>query len=362
MAHSAFTTDVWNEVLAQARSKAGDCAPNPSVGCAIVKNGRIVALGHHRGPGTDHAEVDALRRLSASEAKGAEVFVSLEPCCHTGRTPPCTDALIRAGVSRVFFSEKDPNPVVDGKGRLALLNAGIGCAHTPIAAITDFYQPYRHWTLYRQAWITAKLATSLDGFVAGVDRKPVAITGELANAWTHEQRAASDAILTTCKTVLYDDPQLNVRLQDGRTFKKPIVIMDRLAQLPLGSRIFETAASLTILHGIEADETRLGKLRSHGVACHGIRSENGKLDWNAVASQLGRMGFHQVWFEGGTESFDSFVQSEIAGDAYVLIGNRWLGQGTSNLLDISRVGKYPNTKLGHDVLLRLDLKRSCLPV
>jgi diaminohydroxyphosphoribosylaminopyrimidine deaminase/5-amino-6-(5-phosphoribosylamino)uracil reductase len=225
--------------LTQAQVNRGFCSPNPAVGAIIVKDHKVLATGFHLGPGTHHAEVDAIKKLSPAETAGATIYISLEPCCHFGRTPPCTDALIQAGIKRVVYGYEDPNPLVKGKSQSLLQAANISCDYLPIAEIDAFYQSYSHWHLTKMPFITAKIALTLDGKMAGKLGQPIAITGPALQEFTHQSRKLSDAILTTAETILKDDPQLNIRLKNT-IFTKPIYILDRQLKVSPEARIFST--------------------------------------------------------------------------------------------------------------------------
>ncbi|MGB6976420.1 MAG: bifunctional diaminohydroxyphosphoribosylaminopyrimidine deaminase/5-amino-6-(5-phosphoribosylamino)uracil reductase RibD, partial [Gammaproteobacteria bacterium] len=235
------------EALELAELRRGFCAPNPAVGAVVVKQGRVLATGYHKASGQPHAEAEALGSLG-DEARGATLYVTLEPCCHLGKkTPPCTELLIARGIREVYYGFTDPNPQVAGLGAQALQAAGIPCKHVPLASIDEFYQSYAHWWQTRQPWLTAKLALSLDGKIAGAKGKRMNITGAELQQYTHTLRHQADALLTTARTILNDDPQMNVRLGD-KVIAKPLYIIDRELYLPLTARIWQTAKTICILH------------------------------------------------------------------------------------------------------------------
>src|SRR3990167_7826390 len=202
-----------NEALVLAKKRRGFCAPNPSVGAVIVKNRKMIGSANHWAAGYFHAERQALMEIG-KKAKGASLYVTLEPCCHWGKTPPCTDIIIHSGIKKVFYAARDPNPIISGKGIQILKSAGILCEQIKLPAIDLFYQSYYYWTQHHLPWVTAKLAMSLDGKIAGPQGEPVSLTGAQLNTFTHQSRRESDAILTTVNTIIHDDPQMNVRLHD----------------------------------------------------------------------------------------------------------------------------------------------------
>jgi diaminohydroxyphosphoribosylaminopyrimidine deaminase/5-amino-6-(5-phosphoribosylamino)uracil reductase len=213
------------KALELAKIHRGFCSPNPSVGAVIVRSGLVVAAGYHTAAGQAHAEIDALRKLPDGGARGATIYITLEPCCHFGRTPPCTDAIKKSGLKRVVYGYRDPNPVMSGKSEAALTTVGIICEHIHLPEINNFYSSYQHWHLTKKPFITAKIALSLDGKIAGKNSEPVRITGAALNELTHYSRKKSDAILTTSVTILQDDPQMNVR-SSGQVYAKPLYILD----------------------------------------------------------------------------------------------------------------------------------------
>src|SRR3990167_3956342 len=211
MAMKEFLILQMQQALSLAQSQRGCCAPNPAVGAVIVKEGQVISTGTHLGSGHPHAEIEALKSLG-DQAKGATLIVTLEPCCHFGKTPPCTDQIIKSGIGEVYFVLLDPNPVVAGKGVTALKKAGIRCELIDLPEIRAFYESYIYWINNHRPWVTAKMALSLDGKIAGPDRVSVNITGKALQQLTHQYRQKSDALLTTINTIIHDNPQLNVRL------------------------------------------------------------------------------------------------------------------------------------------------------
>src|SRR3990167_2136538 len=164
------------QALSLAESQRGFCAPNPSVGALVVKEGELIAEGVHRGPMKPHAEVEAIHH-AGNQAEGASLYVTLEPCCHWGRTPPCTDLIVKSRIKAVYYAFQDPNPKVAGQGAKQLQAAGIECHSVELPEVTDFYRSYHYWIREGRPWVTAKLAISLDGKIAGPHGEPVSLTG-----------------------------------------------------------------------------------------------------------------------------------------------------------------------------------------
>lgn len=315
-------TDFMREALHEAANRRGFCAPNPAVGAVVVKDGQIIARGTHWACGKPHAEVDALQKVK-QQAQGAQLYVTLEPCSHTGRTPPCTDFIIEAGISEVYYAVQDPNPRVSGHGAKVLQAAGIKCELLPLSEITWFYQSYRHWLLTGRPWITAKLAMSMNGKIAGPSSGPIQITHRQCQQLTHEQRYHSDAILTTVKTIISDDPQLNVRLFDEIT-AKPLYVIDRLAQLPLAARVLKTCASITIFHANDAPDANLARLEKVGIKLVEQPFTAQGIDLLAMVSSIGQLGCHDLWVEAGGRLFSAFHQAGLLNRSLIYVAAKWL--------------------------------------
>lgn len=199
------------QALKLAQSRRGFCAPNPSVGALIVKNDRVLAKGCHWEAGLPHAEQIALSNLG-EKAHGTSLYVTLEPCCHWGKTPPCVNSVIENGIKEVFIGMKDPNPRVCGKSIELLGKAGIPCQLIELPEIKTFYQSYSYWVKNKRPWVTTKLALSLDLKIAAEHGHPAKVTGKDLETYTHLRRQKSDAILTTTKTLKQGNPQLNARI------------------------------------------------------------------------------------------------------------------------------------------------------
>ena len=342
-----------HQALELAKIRRGFCAPNPSVGAVIVKGSKVIATGYHLGPGQPHAEVDALAKLK-NKAKGTTVYVTLEPCCHFGRTPPCTDALIKAGVKRVVYGYRDPNPIVSGKGEAALSEAGILCEYFPLPEINSFYESYTHWHTSQKPFITAKIAMTLDGKIAGKDGERIQITGDALNDFTHFFRKNTDAILTTIKTILKDDPLMNARHQDETTSKK-LYILDSQLTMPLNAKVFKSTESITIFHAKNAPPSQQEKLTKLGARCIPIDHAQDGLDLDQAVSAIGKDGIHDLWIESGGQCFTSFINKSLLQRAFIYIAPRWLGEGISAFsqpFDF-RSEQIHWEQLGHDVLCEI---------
>ena len=208
--------------LEQAKLGRGLCAPNPSVGAIAVQHDKIIAKAWHPGAGLPHAEQILLTRMPPS-CQDVTLYVTLEPCNHWGRTPPCVDAIIAHKIKRVVYAYADPNPVVSVNNSPKILaEHGIEVLHFPLPEIDRFYQSYHHWLLTHKPWVTVKIAQSLDGHIAGSQGVRVSISNSACSGFTHKQRKDSDVILTTSRTILQDNPLLTARLPGQEPVSKPI--------------------------------------------------------------------------------------------------------------------------------------------
>jgi len=270
--------------------------PNPAVGAILVKDGVVVGRGRTQPPGSHHAEKMAL--IDAGErARGADMYVTLEPCCHFGRTPPCTDAIIAAGVARVFVSVIDENPRVNGGGIEKLREAGIEVELGLFAEqATELYRGFFYHMRTGLPWVDVKIAQSLDGFIAGVLRERTQITGAVTGEWVHRLRARVDAIAVGGGTALHDDPLLTVRGVVGNNPMR-IVVCSR-TELPVNLKLFHDQAAPTMVY------SRLPQSALSG--CEHVQLETWSAPefaeaWLGLLARLGAQGFHRVLFEAGAK-------------------------------------------------------------
>ncbi len=292
--------------LGLARRGLGTVWPNPAVGCVLVRQedgvGRIVGRGWTQPGGRPHAETEALRRAGAA-AKGATAYVSLEPCCHHGKTPPCTDALIAAGVARVVAATEDPDPRVAGAGLRQLADAGIAvdcglCRLEAEALNAGFLSRLRDG----RPMVCVKTATTLDGRIATHSGKSQWITGPQARARSHQLRASYDAIMVGVGTAVADDPDLTCRLP-GLEGRSPVrIVVDAGLRLPLTAKLFRTAKSVPtwIIARDDADDRRADAVRDLGVEIIGLpAARNGYPDPHDMLRHLGERGITRLLVEGG---------------------------------------------------------------
>lgn len=306
--------------LDQAWLGRGSCAPNPSVGAVAVHEGKIIAQTWHRGAGTPHAEQLLLQQLPKNCSE-ITLYVTLEPCNHWGKTPPCVDAIINHGIKKVVYAYRDPNPIIVAKNTPRLLSEqGVEILHYPLLVVDEFYQSYRYWTLTKKPWVTVKMAQTLDGKIAGVGGERVYLSNELCAEFTHKKRLHSDIILTTARTVNQDDPLLNVRLL-GADVAKPVAIIDSRATLNPSAKVFKTAKHCHLYY----DEHNPGHITYGNSSCHAMPAAQGLLDLEAVINHLGQLGYHDVWVEAGGTLFSALHLAQLANRTYIYIVPTALG-------------------------------------
>ncbi len=290
--------------LALARRSLGRTWPNPAVGCVIVKDGSVIARGRTRDGGRPHAEVEALSRAGEA-ARGATVYVTLEPCAHHGRTPPCAEALVKAGVAKVVSAVEDPDPRVKGEGHAILKAAGIavevGEGATEAARINEgfFLRVKEGRPLFH-----LKLATSLDGRIATASGDSKWITGEAARAHAHHLRARHDAILVGAGTARADDPELTVRLPGLAQYSPVRIVLDSNANLLPKSKLAQSARA-TPVWLVCLEKAKTDALEKCGVEIVRLPT----MDATAVAQALGSRGLTRVLVEGGGEVAASFLKA-----------------------------------------------------
>jgi len=292
--------------VALALKGVGRTSPNPLVGAVIVKAGRIVAEGFHGKAGWPHAEVVALARLkeAGGSAKGADVYVTLEPCSHHGRTPPCVDGLIAAGVKRVFAGMIDPNPIVAGSGIKRLKAAGVECASGILEAECRALNPaFIKYITKKTPYVTLKLAASFDGRIAVASGQSKWITGAVARRYVHRLRSLSDAVMTSSETAAKDDPALTAR--DARGLNPLRVLLDTRFKTPLDARIFERHSKdrfpypALVLTTSSASAVKIKKAQAMGVEVVVAPKSSTGVDIKAVMLELGRRSVTSLLVECG---------------------------------------------------------------
>lgn len=328
-----------NEALAQARQSAGVASPNPAVGCVLVKGDSLVGQGFHDYEQRDHAEIVALK-AAGGEARGATAYVTLEPCCTTGRTGPCTEALIEAGVSRVVVATTDPNPAVNGQGVERLRSAGIavetGIGMQQARELNDGFARYIRTRL---PFITLKAGLSLDGRIAPAPGKaptgaPVMLTGETSRSMVQELRHGSDALITGINTILLDDPLLTDRSGLPRRRRLLRVVLDSALRLRLDSKLVRTAQEDVLIFCTIPISERQRALEALGVRVERIEASPGgsRVSLKRVIERLGEMEITSAMIEGGSQMTTSALGAQAIDKVSLFYAPMFLGSAGVPLL------------------------------
>jgi diaminohydroxyphosphoribosylaminopyrimidine deaminase / 5-amino-6-(5-phosphoribosylamino)uracil reductase len=341
-------TALMQAALDQARLAVGLTEPNPRVGCVLTAaDGRVIGLGHTQQAGGPHAEVMALRdaQQRGESVRGATVFVTLEPCAHHGRTPPCCDALIAAGVGRVVMAVQDPFPLVAGQGAARLRAAGIEVIDGPLHdAARELNIGFFSRVERSRPWVRLKVAVSLDGRSALPDGTSQWITGSAARADGHAFRKRASAVLTGVGTVREDNPRLDVRLVE--TPRQPLrVIVDSRLETPPDARILP-APGAVLIYAANDDATRAAALRAQGAEIAFVPGPGNKVDLTAMLTDLAQRGVNELHIEAGHRLNGSFVRSGLVDEYLVYMAPRLLGSGR----DLAAFG--PLASLADAVALR----------
>jgi diaminohydroxyphosphoribosylaminopyrimidine deaminase/5-amino-6-(5-phosphoribosylamino)uracil reductase len=307
----------------------GYTSPNPPVGAIIYKDGEIIATGYHRKAGLPHAEIEALEK-AGDRARGATLVVTLEPCCHHGKTPPCADALIAAGIANVVSATCDPNPIVCGNGYSALRGAGVEIIDGVLKNFADdFYRPYFKFITSGLPFVTLKYAQSLDGRIATATGHSQWISSHESLVYSHRLRAISDAILIGGGTLRQDNPKLTTRLVKG---KNPIrVVLSESGDFPLDRDIFTDGQSPTYI------ATSSSFVRNTSDPYQVMHLQNGGkgLDLNDLLRQLGQMGVMTILVEGGASVLTSFLRQKLADKIVVCVAPILIGRGIEAVGDLA---------------------------
>jgi len=347
--------------LALAKRGVGSAWPNPSVGCVVVSGGRVVGRGVTAPGGRPHAEPAALE-VAGTAARGATVYVTLEPCCHWGRTPPCTDALTSAGVARVVIATRDPDPRVDGAGIAKLRAAGILVDEGTLRAEADEVAAgFRLRVLKGRPLVTLKLASTLDGRIATRSGESQWITGEAARRAAHALRGRHDAVMVGVGTVLADDPELTCRLSGYRPLPVVRVVADSHLRTPLTATLVATAQKaptwVLIREGSNRDRKRA--FSEIGVRLIEVQGAETGLEISAALRALGAAGLTHILVEGGAQLAASLLRAELVDRVAwfhapaVMGGDAWPAVqafGVEHLAAMPRFARVRETSLGEDVL------------
>ncbi len=321
--------DYMRRALELARLGAGHTNPNPMVGCVIVKDGDIISEGYHEAYGGFHAERNALLNC-AGDPRGADLYVTLEPCCHTGKTPPCTDIIIEKGIARVFVGSMDPNPLVDGKGIRILKDAGIevecGILEDECRRLNEVFY---HYMTTGRPFVVMKYAMSLDGKIACATGDSKWVTGEEARAHVHGLRSRYMGIMVGIGTVLADDPILTCRAPGGTNPTR--IICDSSLRIPSDSRIVASAKDIPTIvacghEAYEADRKRDKRSLLEEAGIRILPTEGGVgVNLVQLADELGAQGIDSILLEGGSTLNSSALRAGIVNKVYAYIANKLIG-------------------------------------
>lgn len=352
--------------LELAAQSTGLSSPNPAVGCVLTQNNRIVGEGFHEYDKLDHAEIVALKQ-AGERAKGATAYVTLEPCSHRGRTGPCADALLAAGIKRVVIATRDPNPIVHGRGIQKLLQGGAevetGVLEAQARKLNDGFAAFKRTSL---PFVTMKVASSLDGRIAPAHRaaKPHAwITGEAARREVHRMRHSADALLTGVGTILADDPLLTDR--SGLPRRRPLlrVVLDSRLRTPLDSQLVRTAKDDVLIFFVEAASAAEQALKSHGIHLERLANaqESGpaRVSLAAAIQRLGALDITSVLVEGGAQINAAVIEENVAGKLVLFYAPVFLGQDAVPML-ASDVGQPAIQKTIHALAGTCGSERSAI--
>lgn len=340
----------------------GRVHPNPLVGAVLVKGGRVIGEGYHRRFGGPHAEVNAIRS-AGGRAPNATLYVTLEPCAHFGKTPPCADFILSHGIRKMVIGARDPNPRVAGRGVRLLRKAGVKVVLGVLGnEALELNKDYNHWVATGRPYVVAKAGQSLDGKIATRGGQSRWITGPEARAYAHGLRASSDAVLVGVNTIIKDNPLLNVRY--GPKGIAPVkIILDSRLRTPANARIFSKASSGAVWLAATARTRRGSRKRLERKAeILQIRDKRGKVDLRSLLDTLGKRGIVRLLVEGGGEVLGSAFSERVVNEAHFMIApmiiggadavNAVEGRGAHFLKDCARLRNVEVKRLGADLIVR----------
>jgi len=359
MSFNAFDYQCMASALQLARQGLNTTHPNPRVGCVICRDGQVVGSGWHKKAGEAHAEINALRE-AGDKAAGGTAYITLEPCSHSGRTPPCVEALISAKIARVVCAIEDPNPDVNGNGFQRLRKAGIEVQCGLMAAqAEELNEGFLMRMRSGRPWVRIKLAQSLDGHIALANGSSQWISGPEARADVQNWRARSDAILTGIGTVLADDPSLNVR--NSKSARQPArIIVDSQWRMPVNARLLSLPGDV-IIAGL-SDNPVPQALRKTTANCMVLPSSEGRVDMTALLAELGKRAFNEVQLEAGATLCGTLIQQGLVDELLIYQAPIILGGGAVSPFAAPRLDKMDDRvhlkwvdsrRIGKDLRLRL---------
>jgi diaminohydroxyphosphoribosylaminopyrimidine deaminase / 5-amino-6-(5-phosphoribosylamino)uracil reductase len=323
--------------LSLAQHAAALAHPNPRVGCVIVRSGQVFGEGFHSYDEKDHAEIVALKKVG-EKARGATLYVNLEPCCTTGRTGPCTQAILKAGIARVVASMKDPNPAVAGRSFVELKSAGVEVLtlDRQFEAARELNEDYAKWIQTGTPFVTLKTALTLDGQIARSAGSVTWITSEASRDAVQQIRHKADALVTGIGTVLADDPHLNDRTGLPRRRKLLRVVLDSKLRMPLKSKLIKSAdGDLLIITSMELDSPRARALTRAGAEVAYVSGKRGRIDLQGALRELARRETLNVLLEAGAELNGAALEAEIVDKMILFYAPKVMGTGGVPMAQIS---------------------------
>jgi diaminohydroxyphosphoribosylaminopyrimidine deaminase/5-amino-6-(5-phosphoribosylamino)uracil reductase len=349
--------------LKLAAKAAGYTSPNPMVGAVVVKDGRMVGQGYHHSYGQPHAEVEAMRQ-AGPKARGATLYVTLEPCNHQGKTPPCTEAILAAGICRVVIANPDPNPRVTGGGAEFLREKGLIVDLGLMAEVgCTLNESFFKAVTTGLPFVIAKAAASLDGKIATRSNDSHWITGAKARVWVHRLRHQVDAILVGVGTVMADDPQLTTRLPSGKGQDPTRIVLDSSLRLPLSAQVLtqESTALTWIVCTNAAPPEKMAAIQSLGAEVILAPAQNHRVDLTALLALLGKRRINSLLVEGGAEVHGAFFDARLVDKFHLFLAPKFIGgrqapgilggQGITNLQQAPLARDLSIRRFGPDILI-----------
>ncbi len=339
-----------SETFKLARMGEGIVSPNPLVGALVVKDGKIVGKGYHRGKGNLHAESEAIH-FAGKEAIDATLYVSLEPCCHHGDNPPCTDLIISSGIAKVVAPIKDPNPLVNGGGFKKLKGSGIevktGILKEKACELNAFYLKYIRKKI---PYVILKAAMTLDGKIGDPKRRIHRITGKESLKEVHRLRNSIDAIIVGIGTVISDNPSLTVRLIKA-THQPYKIIIDPEMETPINAKIFKGGGGVILVTKSKGAQEKYRK-----ATIWLINEKNGLIPIAEILKKAGEFGITSILVEGGSHTFTNFINAGAVDKYYLFYSTSFLGDGVSFLCDEVKRNNFriKTRNFGRDILIEVD--------
>ncbi|MCH4888106.1 bifunctional diaminohydroxyphosphoribosylaminopyrimidine deaminase/5-amino-6-(5-phosphoribosylamino)uracil reductase RibD [Acidaminobacter sp. JC074] len=344
-----------------AKKGRGFVSPNPLVGAVLVRNDQIISEGYHEVYGGNHAEVNAIGQMK--DLEDVSLYVTLEPCCHYGKTPPCTELIIRSGIKHVVVATLDPNPLVAGKGVQILRDHGI---EVEVGILEDeskiMNEIFNHFIIHKRPFVIMKYAMTLDGKISTLTGDSKWISGDLSRKYVHQVRQIVSGILVGVDTVIKDDPMLNTRLDGKCSHPRPIVL-DSRGRIPLTSRLLDRAIVATT--ELMSESTKR-ELEDKGAKVLVTKSLDGRVDLEELMIKLGHMNIDSILVEGGGRVHGSFLEKNLVHKVQAFVAPKLLGEGISPIrgLELKKMNeaillnKVTYYTFGNDLMVEGYIERS----